>query len=149
MENATNALMIAAGVLIGILIISLGVSLYMSLGGFAATTQKEIDQKAIRQFNEEFLKYDRRTDLTIQDVITARNRALEINQSYENYNVSTTIADENSYYIDIFFKRESSAKTIFDKNLTDLLNKYIDAKNIKCTVKISPVTGRVYKLVFE
>ena len=33
MENATNALFIAAGVLVGILILSLGVSLYMSLGG--------------------------------------------------------------------------------------------------------------------
>lgn len=149
MENATNALMIAAGVLIGILIISLGVSLFVTLGGFSANTQKEIDTKAIRQFNEEFLQYEQRTDLTIQDVITARNKALEINQSYENYNVSTTKANENSYYIDVFFKRESSAKTIFDKELTYLLDKYIDVKDIKCTVTISPVTARVYKLVFE
>lgn len=149
MENATNALMIAAGVLIGILIISLGVTLFMTLGGFSANTQKEIDERAIRQFNEEFLKYDKRTDLTIQDVITAKNKALETNQSYENYNISTTKATESSYYVDVFFKRESSARTIFDKDLTYLLDKYIDVKNIKCTVTISPVTARVYKLVFE
>lgn len=149
MENATNALMIAAGVLIGVLIISLGVTLFMTLGGFSADTQKEIDERAIWQFNEEFLKYDGRTDLTIQDVITARNKALEINQSYENYNVSRTKATESSYYVDVFFKDESLTTTIFNKDLKYLLDEYIERKDIKCTVTISPVTARVYKLVFE
>ncbi len=149
MENATNALFIAAGVLVGILILSLGVSLYMSLGGFATDAQEQIDEKLVRQFNEQFLQYDKKTDLTIQDVITAKNKALEVNQSFDGYNMSTTKADENSYYVDVFFKRESSAKPIFDKNLTELLNKYINVTNIKCTVTISPVTARVYKVVFE
>ncbi|MCI8655121.1 MAG: hypothetical protein HFJ48_04535 [Clostridia bacterium] len=149
MENATNALYIAAGVLVGILILTLGVSLYMSLGGFVSDKQAQIDENVINQFNADFLKYDKRTDLTIQDVITARNRALEVNQAYSNYNISSTVANENSYYVDVFFKRESSSKPIFNKNLTDLLNKYIDVKDIKCTVTISPKTARVYKLVFE
>ncbi|MCI8700194.1 MAG: hypothetical protein HFJ47_02495 [Clostridia bacterium] len=145
MENASQALLIAAGILVGILILSLGVSLYMSLGGFAADTQAKMDQKNIQQFNEEFLKYDQKTNLTIHDVITARNKALEINQSYDNYNIKTTKADEDSYYVDVFFNN----KLIFDADLTDLLNKYIDVKDIKCTVTISPTTGRVYKLIFK
>lgn len=145
MENASKALFIAAGVLIGILILSLGVSLYMSLGGFAEDTQVQINERNIYQFNEEFLKYNKKTNLTIQDVITVRNKALEINQSFDNYNIKTTRADENSYYVDVFF----NGKVIFDTNLTDLLNKYIDANNIKCTVTISPKTKIVYKVEFN
>lgn len=148
MENASEALLIVAGVLIGILILTLGVSLVMSLGGYAADTQAEIDRKNIQQFNEEFLKYDKKTNLTIQDVITAKNKASEINQSYDNYD-SSVRANENSYYVDVFFKRESASIPIFNKDTAELLNKYIDVKDIKCTVTLSTKTGRVYKLVFE
>lgn len=148
MENATKALIIATSVLIGILILSLGVSLFGILRGYVTDTESEIERNNIRQFNEQFLKYDRKTDLTIQDVVTAQNLALEINNSFSNYDTSIK-ATQNTNYVDVFFKRESSSNTIFNKDMIELLEKYIDVKNIKCTVTISPVTGRVYKLVFE
>lgn len=151
MENASKALIIIAGVLVGALILTLGVSLFTILGGYAKDTQEEIEKSRVQQFNEEFFKYDGRTDLTIQDVITARNKALEINQSYENYNRLSTHqqANENNYYIDVIFKRESTTQTIFKSDMVELLNKYVDVKDIKCKVTISPNTQRIYKVIFE
>ena len=42
MENATKALMIASGVLIGVMIISLGISLYASLSGYVESSQEDM-----------------------------------------------------------------------------------------------------------
>lgn len=148
MENATKALLMAAGVLIGVLILSLGVALYIMLSGYVSQAETDISENQIRTFNEYFLKYSNRTDLTIQDVITARNKALELNQSHSNYNISIK-ADENSYYVDVFFKRESKTNTIFDEDITELLEKYMEVEDIKCKVTISPITKQVYKLEFE
>ena len=44
MENATQALLIGAGVLVGILILSLGIALMNIMGGYAANTQSEISE---------------------------------------------------------------------------------------------------------
>ena len=54
MENATKALLIAAGVLIGIMVISLGVSLYVSLGSYVDSTkeQLELNQENARGGNQ-------------------------------------------------------------------------------------------------
>ena len=42
MENATKALLMAAGVLIGIVILSLGVYLYGTIGNYVQMSQEEI-----------------------------------------------------------------------------------------------------------
>ena len=43
MENAVKALLIAAGVLIGVMVLSLGVALFSSLSEFSVNTQKQIE----------------------------------------------------------------------------------------------------------
>lgn len=153
MENASNALIIAASVLIGILILTLGVSLYMSLGEYVSNTRKELDDKAIVQFNDQFMIYDGKTDLTIQDVITVRNIALRENNSFTNYNVETTESSEynqNNRYVDVLL----GGKRILDEKkypINTILQDALDSNkfdNIKCRVTISTVTGRVYKLEF-
>ena len=58
MENATKALLIAAGVLIGIMVISLGVSLYVSLGSYVDSTKEQLELNEISKFNTQFLKYN-------------------------------------------------------------------------------------------
>lgn len=151
MENASNALIIVAGVLVGILILTLGMSLFTIFGGFARDSQAEIEEKRMQQFNEEFLKYYGRTDLTIHDVVSVRNKALEINKSYDNYDTlsSNQQANENNYYIDVIFKGVSSTQTIFKSDIEELLKTYSNVK-IACTeVKISETTKRVFKIVFE
>jgi len=82
MENASHALLIAAGVLVGIIILSLGIYLFQVFGGYAETTQQQMSATDIAQFNDKFLKYNGLTNLTIQDVITVKNYALEHNRGF-------------------------------------------------------------------
>ncbi len=90
MENATNALLMAAGILIGILILSLGIYLFTSFG----TTSAEINQRNERQqlveFNTQYTIYADRSDLSIYDVITVANMAGQNNSQYGYVNNFTT-----------------------------------------------------------
>lgn len=57
MENASKALIMAAEILVGVMIISIGVYLFNTLGTYSAETAADIDEKRIASFNEQFLKY--------------------------------------------------------------------------------------------
>ena len=104
MENAVQALLIVAGVLIGIMILSLGISLYSSLGQYVEIAQQEIANQEIQQFNEQFLKYINCSNdssevefvLTIQDIVTAANTAYESNLKY-----GLTEQSGNNFYVTI------------------------------------------------
>jgi len=173
MENATQALLIAAGVLIGILILSLGVYLFHTFGGFAADTQSKVDANQIAQFNAKFLQYVGRTDLTIQDIITVKNYALENNKEDNNYYYGNAKyrADSNNDYIDVFYDFHSySAKldelkwlnkkmkylvfAVSDNNLLKSemeINIKGENKNparFKCEVEFNEVSGKVNRVYF-
>lgn len=97
MENATKALLIAGGVLLGVLIVSLGVYLYYALGGYITGTQERMEANAKHKFNTQFLKYIDSTELTIQDVITVANLANQNNMEH-----GLTAPDEGfSYYVTV------------------------------------------------
>ena len=83
MENASKALLMAGGVLIGLLIISLGVYLFTNFGGTAGQIQANIDENQLAQFNSQFTSYEGRTDVTIHDVIDMASLASQNNISYE------------------------------------------------------------------
>ena len=55
MENATKALLMATGVLIGISILSLGVILYVTLSGYVSNTYDDISSSEVMKFNQNFL----------------------------------------------------------------------------------------------
>ena len=57
MENASKALIMAASILLGVMIISVGVALFNSFVGFSSDITNEIEKKKIEQFNLQFLKY--------------------------------------------------------------------------------------------
>ena len=57
MENASKALIMAAEILVGVMIISIGVYLFNTLGQYSADTAQDMEQAQIDSFNEQFLKY--------------------------------------------------------------------------------------------
>ena len=57
MENASKALIIAAGVLLGIMIISVGVVLFRSFGSSGAEIMGYIERVQVAEFNNQFYKY--------------------------------------------------------------------------------------------
>lgn len=144
MENAVQALLIAAGVLIGIMVISLGVTLFSSLGDYIGNTQKEIDMNSIQKFNEQFTRYID-TSLTIQDIVTAANTAFESNTNYGLIEPSDT-----NYYVRIILNSENLEQTINGERMSELLKNCIE-KKYECSrenVKVNSNTGRVCEVIF-
>lgn len=157
MENAVKALLIAAGVLLGVMILSLAVSLYASLGGYIEQAQQEAENKELQQFNEQFLKYINCNDnsggvefvLKIQDIVTAANSAYENNKKYE-----LTEQNGSNYYVTINIKSEITnlEKTINTNSVAILSQETLQKSEYKCTpndVKINSLTGRVYEVNFS
>jgi len=91
MENASKALLMAAGVLMGILVLSLIVYIYAT---FSDSTQKSMEQIKLNEtvaFNSKYLAYDGREDLTCYDILNIANMAIKDNEDDEHPKVAVLI----------------------------------------------------------
>ena len=143
MENASKALIMAGGVLIGVLIISLAVYLFVSFGQTSAEINSQNAQKQISQFNSHFTSYEGNNQLTIHDVITVTNFAIENNKYYDN---------DTNYIVEVIWD---------DINVTDASNSYIPSawlkdstliglqQKYKCKIVSYHENGRVWKIQFD
>ncbi len=97
MENASKALLIAAGFLLAILLLSLFSLLFRQMGNSTAKVYSKLSEHDISEFNQKFINYEGRginvvredeegnkitNPLTIQDVVTLINLAKDNNESY-------------------------------------------------------------------
>lgn len=82
MENASKALMIAAEVLIGVLLLSLMATIIYAFTNYQAQIEENYKSKEINEFNIRFLVYQGK-DLTAQDVVTIYNMAQDYNSKFE------------------------------------------------------------------
>lgn len=162
MENATKALFIVAGVLVGIMIISLGVALYFSLQGYISDTQHTMEQNANAKFNTQFLKYinmqpDDSGNITyagqkykidfklrVQDIITAANIAyqnnIELSPDLSLIDPDTDY-NENNLFVTVnatLYDESGDADELFhlERNVDELadewLSKYTSEYQYKC-----------------
>ncbi len=105
MENASKALLMAGGVLIAILIISVLVITFQKTGNVSKSYDKTLNQEEITKFNSNFTKYLGQ-ELTIHEVVTICNFAynngthkVKVNNQLNNPFTSDNIKDnlENTY----------------------------------------------------
>jgi len=102
MENASKALTMAAGILVGVLILALMVTLFASSNEVSAEYEQTKKSEAIQQFNTNFTKYLGQ-DLTIHDVLTICNFAKEngfvegttIVKSGSSFNLNSSQIDQD------------------------------------------------------
>ena len=89
MENASKALIMAGGILIGILIISLAVYLFTDFGRTAADINDRNASQQLVDFNSKFTKYESYKDndgnwkTTVYDIVTLAGYAKENNEYYK------------------------------------------------------------------
>lgn len=83
MENASKALIMAASILIGVLILSLMSYLFLFMSDYASKVEENLYAKEIYEFNTQFNEYDEREDLTAQDVTTIVNLVNNYNSKFE------------------------------------------------------------------
>lgn len=104
MENASRAIIMAAGILIGVIVLSIGVYLFSIFGTRAADIQREIDGRVLAEFNNRFLKYESSEACTIHDIISLTNFAKKTNQAFDFDN--NNINDRNNpYYLHVYIKK--------------------------------------------
>lgn len=168
MENASKALLMAATVLVGVLLLSLGVYLFTLFGRFGTETTAKLNQKNIDEFNAQFYKYKSyqdengnwRNTCRAQDIVTIANLAKENNAKYEY-----TISDMTSgyYYIRVMVKlktgrNKENFETATLEDYKNFMREYSGENNnsiynifyFKCTdVSISETSKRVNSVTFE
>lgn len=93
MENASKALLMAAGILLGILILTLMVTLFVSSSSVFKNYDQRKEEEALQQFNVNFTKYLGQK-LTIHDVVTICNFAGQNNVSVTNKKTKDDIPTE-------------------------------------------------------
>lgn len=155
MENATKALLIAGGTLIGIMILSLGMTLFAEMSSYVESSQATIRSNELNAFNTQFLKYyyadydtNASANLAIHDVITVANLAKENNTSYNLTEASR--GNKSIFYVAVYFGDDE--EPIEDDNQQDLIQLLSDnnSKIFICDkVEISETTGRVYEIYFK
>ena len=153
MENASKALLMAAGVLMGVVILSLAAYLFVTFSSSADDVKSEIANNQLNKFNSQFLAYEQREDLTVYDILTAVNLAENNNKYYQlepgDTNYITVKVDNsvvNSTDIEKKINPESLEKEGEMKE-DNLGGKSL--KNYRCNVLLSDITGRVNAVNFS
>lgn len=85
MENATKALLIAGGVLIAIVIISIAVFLFISFSDRTKEYNEIISATELQKFNSKFEVHVGRTDITAQEVVSMANLAKKYDGQVQIY----------------------------------------------------------------
>ncbi len=93
MDNASKALIMAGGILIGVMLISLGTYMLTIGRGVSDSSERQIKATQIESFNNFFIKYD--SVITGLDVYNILGKIDDIN-SDENRITDAPIVDENS-----------------------------------------------------
>lgn len=132
MENASNALLIGGGILIAMLILSIGVYLFTNYSDLSASYERTMETTEIQKFNEKFLKFEGRQDITIQEIVSLANFAREYNK-------------ENGTNIVVLLQNTNLADN--NKNLIEKIEN--DTENVKYKAEIPTYNGLVEKIVFK
>lgn len=152
MENASKALLMAAGVLMGILVLSLAVFLFANFGSTSSQIRSDITSNQLTQFNTQFTIYDGRDDITIYDIISVANLAKENNNNYSSnsdYQVQVAIIGISNNF-------QNSSEEDIKKSMNDYSDVTSDENGrtvIKSKFKCDNITyhenGRVATIKFK
>ena len=156
MENASKALLIAGGVLIAILVASLGVYFSRNIADFTSKTYKQLEEHERTEFNQQFLNYNGKNDLTIQDIVTIvnlakdsnKNNGLEDIDATNDYSLYVTVVFDNSSYNlgELSINAYSNLEKLSNENINKLIKNEMtktEIANFSCEVSINNNTGYV------
>ena len=144
MENASKALLMAAGVLIGVLILSLAVYLFANFGTASAEIHKQKDMNEINKFNTQFTSYEGK-ECTIHDIISVVN-IQSGQQNLQKYLLNTTTSKIDNDKVNELIKNDSNnLKYYTDSNG----EQQISLQKYTCTTIINTTTQRVQTVTFK
>lgn len=148
MENASKALLIAGGVLIAILVLTLGVFIARNMADYTSKVYAQLEESERTEFNQQFLNYDKRKDLTSQDVITIINLAKDSNRS-NNLTAADAPSDSlnnKSLYVTVKYfgtSVEQKDDEQINKQILQWSMLQLAEYKFSCEVTVNPNTGYV------
>lgn len=153
MENASKALLMAAAVLVGVMILSLAVYLFSIFGDYGSQISGRIEQSQIDEFNSKFYKYENSEEVRIHDIISIANLA-------KQYNQNNNFVFDSNYYIKVNISgiaaEGKNLESIEESKKTILIDKYSlksDNKTpqyFKCvSVTIDQISKIVNSITFQ
>lgn len=160
MENASKALLMAAGVLIGVLILSLAVFLFASFGGTSARIHDTVQKNQLAKFNTQFTNYETKESVTIYDIVSVANLATENNRENQLQKKSTPTNGVDNY-ITVRLKgrcieggENTDVKQLekeYNQKIVEDINTQTNGelRKYKAKAYVSEETGRVYLIDFS
>ena len=113
MENASKALIIAGGILLGIITVSMLIYMYKKLGNVVDTISGDTTQEQLLEFNKGFEVYNKKI-MYGTDIVSAINKAID-----NNIINKVTAGDNSGISVNIIIRLNSdlhSTKTLLYKN---------------------------------
>ena len=166
MENASKALLMAAGLLISVIVLSLIVFIYITFSNSTQQSVKQMELSKLTAFNSKYLNYDGRKDLTFYDIVNVVSLAKSDNEN-SDYGIKVKFFSASSYSsLDLTDKTISieslkqkltalnrdgdvmESKEIEDTSTGGKAEKIVPV-NYECKVKLNEKTGRVEEVSFR
>lgn len=154
MENATRALVMAGGILIGILILGALMLMFNSIGAYQTNKNDSDKQTEIAQFNNQFEPYNKE-DLTLMELKSVYNKILS-NRKNSEFKINSNLLDETKAK-DILnccdTDRDGNTELIYN-DFKNNFNKIIESQKIyrrfKCkSIEYANSGGRISQIDFE
>lgn len=161
MENAAKALLIAGGIAIALIIISLLVYSANKISEIGEINQKEAEVKQLAEFNAEYEAYNKKL-MYGAEVLSVINKAEDNNIKYEDdaYKITIKVWDENNVEQIAVYNYKATSNSYLNKELYKIFVGYHKADGTKvdgkktnayeCTsIDYSDKTGRVVSMTFK
>ncbi len=114
MENASKAIIIAGGVLISIIAISIFYFIFANIGIMAEGTETEYEQQELVAFNTGFEAYNKKLMYGI-DIISVLNQAIDNNTKYGvEYYHSPKDKNDLEFYVNVVFTYEGKEYSLIN-----------------------------------
>ena len=140
MENSTNALLMSAEILIAVLVLSFLSYMFITFGNFSKNMNDRMTDSQVTEFNNHFLPFSNRTNITAQEIASIINFA---KQSNDNNDLSRN--DSSEYYVRIyidtaeFFDDYTDSEYLYKHGISDVLETFINKNNeyyFSCNAKV-------------
>lgn len=138
MENAAKALLIAGGLLLAIIIITMFISMYNQIKGMEVAKEEKIKLEQLHEFNSQYEVYNKHI-MYGADVITLFNKVTEYNLNNPTEQITINIPSDFEENI-----QNLKNGTINDEDKRDLLK-----LRFKCSGMYYGNTGKVNKITIE
>ena len=136
MENASKALLMAGGILISMLVITVAIILINTYSQLGVTYQDKMVEIEIQKLNSNFTKFEGREDITIHEIVSIVNFAKKYKEQTE-IDIKTILSGEGDL------------KELNDEQIVELIKDNSD-KTYQCAgVSDEDNDGKIDEIAFQ